>query len=831
MYTFKKTAKKLVAFLLCALMVASCGVSALAAEAVGNASPPDYVTNATAKAMWAQCLNTDTTQNIEATQWFEKNGKYYWFLPSSADLTNLVVYHNFTSVTVNGMPIINGNSYSSFENNKEYTVAADGKTFTLVVQKAEGIGSMFITTASGSMDYIHANKDNSETGQMVLVDEKGSVSYDNGLDTIKGRGNTTWANIAKKPYNIKLAKKAALMGMAKSKRWSLLANGQEHSMIRNRFMYDLANDAGLDYSPDSRFVDLYANGEYLGTYQLTQKVELGADNLVDITDLEGNTEDAVKAATGQKDVDLTTYSKYSANKRTAFNIPNNPDDITGGYLMEYVWGVGEPSSFVTKKNQNVDVKSPEACSVSQINYIADFVQDMEDAIYSSTGYNSKGKYYTDYIDTKSAAIMYLLQEFSVNIDGGISSCFFYKDSDITGDGKIHASPCWDFDVALGNLTSTKDGVKMTSYDKWFQKDAYLSNTRGVRTIFGQLCQHSDFNEEVTKLWNESFIPAFNIAFGISEQTDRLKSLKTLENEVQSSSVLNYTRWNLSDNLLVAEAGDTHQQQIAYLQNWIDKRYSFMNTGLADVATAKVTAKAQLDSQYDDYKAKGYSEDILGKMAAAVTEGKNNIDKATTTAGVSTALQNALNKMASYVADTVYFDNSETQWDNVYVFMWGGSTNMSWPGVKIAEAGKDVFAYTVPNGNSNIIFNNGLPDGDGKEQTMNLLIPGNGYIYSIDKSTGVYDGDKKGTVYDGQWKAYSPEPSAVVYGDVDDNMLVNLKDVVILQQYMAKISTLTDNQKIAGDVNGDEIISLKDVVLVQQYVAKMITKFPVEDKVA
>ena len=407
MKTLRGTMSAILAVILSILVITAC--LPVTAFAVSNSTAPNYVTSSTDKALWAEGTTTDTKNNIDAVKWYQKDGTYYWFLPSSADLSNLTVYHNFESVKINDTQIVNGSSYNFFENSRTYTVEADGRSYSLCVQKANGIGSMFFTTQSGNMDYIHSKKGNAESGKMVVIDYDGSVSYDNNLDSIKGRGNSTW-RLDKKPYNIKLAKKTALMGMDKNKKWCLLANAQEHSMIRNVLMYDLANEAGLDYSPESRFVDLYANGEYLGTYQLTQKVEAGGGDLVDITDLEANTEDAVAAGTGLEDVDIEELygnQKYSSNGRTAYKIPYNPSDITGGYLMEFVVDIDEPSSFVTRGGQCVNMKGPEFCSVEQINYIADFMQDLEDALYSSTGYNSKGKHYTDYVDFKSAAIMYL----------------------------------------------------------------------------------------------------------------------------------------------------------------------------------------------------------------------------------------------------------------------------------------------------------------------------------------------------------------------------------------------------------------------------------------
>ena len=43
-------------------------------------------------------------------------------------------------------------------------------------------------TDTGSLRSVHANKDYRESGLMLLVDENGSVVYNDDLDHIKGRG-------------------------------------------------------------------------------------------------------------------------------------------------------------------------------------------------------------------------------------------------------------------------------------------------------------------------------------------------------------------------------------------------------------------------------------------------------------------------------------------------------------------------------------------------------------------------------------------------------------------------------------------------------------------
>ena len=72
---------------------------------------------------------------------------------------------------------------------------------------------------------------------------------------------------------------------------------------------------------------------------------------------------------------------------------------------------------------------------------------MEDAIYSDTGYNAKGKHYTEYLDEDSLIIAYLVQEISENIDATYSSFYLWKDSDLTGDGKLQSQAA--FQSCLG----------------------------------------------------------------------------------------------------------------------------------------------------------------------------------------------------------------------------------------------------------------------------------------------------------------------------------------------------------------------------------------------
>ena len=125
-------------------------------------------------------------------------------------------------------------------------------------------------------------KSNYSSATGAIVDRNGKID-NTSIKKIKGRGNSTWGK-AKKPYNITYSDKVSIGGMAKSKKFSLLANYQDDSLTRNRFLYDLADAVGTPYASDSRYVDFYSDGYYWGSYQMTEKIEVVECPVNDIDD-------------------------------------------------------------------------------------------------------------------------------------------------------------------------------------------------------------------------------------------------------------------------------------------------------------------------------------------------------------------------------------------------------------------------------------------------------------------------------------------------------------------------------------------------------------------
>lgn len=338
------------------------------------------------------------------------------------------------------------------------------------------IPTVYVETSNG-INYINQNKSNRDkNSQIIILDKNGEEVYnDETAETfseIKGRGNATFG-YSKKPYQIKLGKKTDLFGMGKAKTWILLANYIDSSFIRNAVSYEIADSFGLAFTPKSKFVNLFIDGQFIGLYQLIEKTQIGS-NRIDIEDLEDLNADANEGV----DLDDLPRKRVSSgdfidnSKVTYYTYIDgvkDPEDITGGYLVEMddLYAAAEKCMFQTDNGNVYVVKSPECASQAQMEYISKLVSDMEDAIYSDDGYNYLGKHYTEYCDVESLLKVYMTLELTQNWDAYIGSTFFYKDADKDGEvSKIYGGPVWDYDNTFGNLD--KDVYLAEKENLWAQ---------------------------------------------------------------------------------------------------------------------------------------------------------------------------------------------------------------------------------------------------------------------------------------------------------------------------------------------------------------------------
>ena len=120
----------------------------------------------------------------------------------------------------------------------------------------------------------------------IAIDGKGEYSNFSGTGRIRGRGNSSWEWYDKKPYKFKLDSKSKLLGLDKAKNWNLLANYRDVTDLMNTFAFETARWMGMPYTNHTRYVEVFLNQQYIGLYQLTEKIEIKA-NRIPISETEG----------------------------------------------------------------------------------------------------------------------------------------------------------------------------------------------------------------------------------------------------------------------------------------------------------------------------------------------------------------------------------------------------------------------------------------------------------------------------------------------------------------------------------------------------------------
>lgn len=552
-------------------------------------------------------LSPDIDTDLDYTNWFfsKWDDSRYIFLPSTADRSSLVItYTADDTLYLNDIEVKSGEKTSLLSEADVFKVRVGDTEYGELKIMQSNTGCIYLSTKTGGLDVLDSMpgyKDYSEKdGKILMLNAEGKTEYSGEFEKLSHHGNSSWDYSKMKPYNLKLHKKADLYGMGKAKKWILLSNYIDHSMLRNKVSEEMAKAAGVEYAGDSVFVDLYADGSYRGTYQLCERVQI-QKNRVNITDLEEETEKL-----NEHDLDEYPHmvegaqkvSDYMENSYKYYDIPNDPEDITGGYLMQLQqwnrYGSKADSGFVTARGQAVQIDGPEYASKAQVEYIRGFVQDMEDALYSDTGYNSKGRHYTDYIDMESMMKAYIIEEVTMNIDATFSSFYFWKDSDITGDGKIHFGPPWDYDLAYGNFSQSRlnaDGVRSNSmqtnklYAAYFPIHGYddggvsSSSGSGRPTVgiswLGQLYKQNTYVRRVANTFFEHFEPFLSdLVYGdipyIVEMAESIKPSAEMSNaEWHTYGGRDYT-------VLGSASGKDFMDSVDILRQFISKRTKWLS---------------------------------------------------------------------------------------------------------------------------------------------------------------------------------------------------------------------------------------------------------------
>lgn len=661
-------------------------------------------------------------------------GVHYFFLPPTASDSEVELYNSFdNSVIINGVEIKpNTSAIVSYTIGERTTALVENSSTSAYVEfyKSDSEVSLYINDTTGIYtdsygntvntdfySFITANKENAVNGaQCTIIDDSGI--NDTKLKKIKGRGNSTWQE-SKKPFNINFDSKTSIGGIS-SKKFSLLANAKDGTLLRNRIMYDFADEVGSLYSSDSRSVDLYINGIYRGAYQITQKVELGKNSLVSLKD----------------ESDVLTEN---------FN-----------FLIEVdIWNYAGNVYFESDRGIHVVCKSPDLEGYdgvdetlnAQYNFIKSKYQQLEDALYSGNMADLEA-----ICDVDSFARAYLLQEFSKNCDGGMTSCFFTY---VAKDGKFIADPIWDCDSGLGNVSCTRQNATNTAYTEgWAIRTAQYDKTEMTNilgqgfSVEGTTANGETFEDVVKRLWNDDFIPAIAVLKGESTANGtRLKSVDEYRNISPIASNFNYYMWKFRwfpyyESLSGSYSSDL-DGQINYMHDWIVGREKWMTNTINNI----------FDVPDDNYYLTGVGFGGWGAKKYMLTKADNG----------------------SYTIDVTLLKDTE------YTFKIFNEDGTKYFTADLSdETTAKYLSYESANYNATITPSEDLD--------VTIIFNGSSFIL---------------------------KPIKNKLGDVNLDGSVNVADATEIQKHLASLVILTDKQIALADVDGDGRVSILDATTIQR----------------
>ena len=461
--------------------------------------------------------NTELNQNAN----LELNGNTFkGRITQNLNISELIPDFSYTgsSVSVDGNPQESGVTPNNFDDVVIYKVVndlGDEAIYQIDVTKFTGLPIInLLTDGSVQID----SKEDYVEGDVSLDGRRDFESLSDLSMKIRGRGNSTWFIHPKKPFQMKLSEKSAFLGMPEDKKWLFLAEYSDKTMLRNTMAFELGYMSNLDWTPAGEFAEVYLNGEYNGTYNITQKVE-ASSNRVALGD------------TGYL-LELDQLDRI------------DPDDV---YF----------ESRATEKFI-INIKEPELNYGSEeFRYIENLIAEFEGALFGAN-FQDENAGYKKYINLESFIDWYLISEITKNVDSQWYSSIYLN---VMPGEKIKMGPLWDFDLAFGNT----DYADTQYYEGWWVK---------FNPWYERLFQDPAFTQMVKDRFIYFKVNEDLIIQKIDEYAEKLKWAQA-ENNNKWQTMGAYV-W---PNPVIY---DTYQEEVDHLKNWYLARMQWLEEAFNDL---------------------------------------------------------------------------------------------------------------------------------------------------------------------------------------------------------------------------------------------------------
>ena len=371
-----------------------------------------------------------------------------------------------------------------------------------------------VINTEGSQEIVSKEEELSST--VYIISEEGTNLLATTETGVRGRGNASWDQFPKKPYRLKFKSKQSPLGApASAKKWTLISNYSDKSLMRNILAFEASRRIGQAYTPYCHPVDVIVNGEYRGCYQLCDQVE------------------AAEGRVPAKD----------------------------GYLIEidaYAWK--EVSAFWSWRGTPVTIKHPDEDDItdSQRQHIESFFNQMETAALGED-FTDPEKGYRKYLDLESFLRNLLVGDFCGNTDL-LWSVYMYKDAT---DGKLYTGPTWDHDLSFDNdyrsypVNANNDFIFLFVPSP--ASDAVRDITRRI------VKEDPEAKKLLAQYWNHAL------------EEGNLKTLPEYLDQtyvlLQESQELNFKRWDILNSQVHMnfQALGTYEAEVNFLKNCLKER--------------------------------------------------------------------------------------------------------------------------------------------------------------------------------------------------------------------------------------------------------------------
>ncbi|MBP5369591.1 MAG: CotH kinase family protein [Bacteroidales bacterium] len=444
-----------------------------------------------------------------AVEPFSEKGIRYYLCETTIDQTN-TEYSDVVAAAHTGLPILYINTEIPLS-----SITKDEYAF----------GNMKLVSGTDVFDYAFKKEKNGEK-----------------KEGIKGRGNSSW-NEPKKGYNLKFDKKQSFFGLPDSKKWCLVANYSDKTLLRNKYASILGTQIfNSTWNPSFTSVDWIVNGEYLGNYLFCEKISIG-NGRVNYQDISDYTEDNI-----------------ATNKYTDQNGDGVIDLYDGGFVLEVDFRKDADFWWKTSQGVVMVLKEPDEIEEDAKDVIKNIVKTAEDALYSSFFTGEDG--WRKYIDEDAVIDWYIVNEFGKDHDAQFHTSVYICFNPTNG--KLYLGPNWDFDHSFGNN-------RTFNCDK--SDDFFIKDSKWISRMFDDPV----FVENVKKRWNdkkEALLQTF-----AEEDT-----IQTLANGNAISAELNFLKWKiLGKNIYPNPDGyterTTYQSEIDYMKNWLNERFLWLDNAI------------------------------------------------------------------------------------------------------------------------------------------------------------------------------------------------------------------------------------------------------------